>query len=57
MGAALVAPVLLGVEDTMPARDSCEVQVVIALEKAGWVVTNQPYTIGLNRVEYAYADL
>lgn len=41
----------------MPARDVCEPQVVAALEKAGWVVTNQPYTIGLNRVEYAYADL
>lgn len=41
----------------MPARDICEPQFVTALEKAGWVVTNQPYTIGLNRVEYAYADL
>ena len=43
----------------MPALDQCEPQVVRALEKAGWRVTNQPFAIRIDktRASYIYADL
>lgn len=42
----------------MPAIDRCEPQVVRALEKAGWVVTDQPYVIHIGEEKaYVYADL
>ena len=43
----------------MPAIDQCEEQVVRALEKAGWLVTHQPFAIRVNksRAGYVYADL
>lgn len=43
----------------MPAIDQCEEQVIRALEKAGWLVTHQPFAIRINkkRAGYVYADL
>jgi hypothetical protein len=41
----------------MPTIDQCEPQVVRAFEKAGWIVTHQPFYIRLSGGESAYADL
>jgi hypothetical protein len=40
----------------MPAIDSCEPQMIRALEKAGWKVTHQPFPVRLSRVEGIIAD-
>ncbi|MBC7810644.1 MAG: fatty-acid oxidation protein subunit alpha [Burkholderiales bacterium] len=37
----------------MPALDQCHHQVVRALQKAGWIITNQPYNVSaLDRQVY-----
>lgn len=41
----------------VPAIDQCEPQVVRALEKAGWVVIDQPFAIRVSRQEGILADL
>jgi hypothetical protein len=44
----------------MPAIDQCEPAVIRALQKAGWIVTHQPYSIHIvepGRSNYVYADL
>jgi XisH protein len=41
----------------MPVIDQCEPQVVAALQKAGWIVTHQPFPIRISREEGVYADL
>jgi hypothetical protein len=42
----------------MPAIDHCEPQVVRALRKSGWVVSDQPYPIRLTAEKgYVFADL
>ncbi|GIK65142.1 MAG: hypothetical protein BroJett018_29360 [Chloroflexota bacterium] len=41
----------------MPAIDQCELNVIRALEKLGWRVTDQPFPIRLSRNEGVYADL
>ena len=43
----------------MPAIDHCEPAIVRALQRAGWVVTDQPLTIRADtgRLGYIYADL
>lgn len=40
----------------MPAIDNCEPQIVRAMQKAGWQVTDQPFSIRW-RTGYIYADL
>lgn len=40
----------------MPAIDSCEPQVIRAMEKAGWQVTHQPYPVRISRNEGIIAD-
>lgn len=40
----------------MPALDSCEPQVVNALRKDGWIVSNQPFFIGTGK-EALFADI
>ncbi len=41
----------------MPAIDQCEHHVILALQKAGWLVTHQPFPIRISREEGVYADL
>lgn len=41
----------------MPAIDQCEPNVIRALEKLGWRVTDRPFPIRLSRDEGVYADL
>jgi hypothetical protein len=42
----------------VPAIDTCEPQVIRALEKAGWVVTDRPYAIRIYPKQgFVYADL
>lgn len=43
----------------MPAIDICEPAVIRALEKAGWMVLDQPYSIRFDesRLDYVFADL
>lgn len=41
----------------MPAIDQCEPQVIRAFQKAGWVVTDQPYFIRVGEEEAIFADL
>lgn len=41
----------------MPAIDNCEPQVINALQKVGWIVTQQPFAIRINPKELVYADL
>ena len=43
----------------MPAIDQCEQQVIRALEKDSWIVTQQPVAIRIDksRTGYIYADL
>ncbi len=41
----------------MPARDRCEPQVIQALQKDGWTLVSQPFSIRVSRVENALADL
>jgi hypothetical protein len=41
----------------MPAIDSCEPDIIEALEKAGYVVTTRPYPIRTGfKMEYVFAD-
>lgn len=43
----------------MPATDQCEPQVIRAFDKAGWDVTDQPYSLRLDvgRNNFIHADL
>jgi hypothetical protein len=41
----------------MPALDTCEPQIIRALEKAGWIVTHQPFAIRVAKDEGVFADV
>lgn len=43
----------------MPAIDQCEPAVINALQKAGWVVVDRPFSIQVDKPKrtYVYADL